>query len=147
MNYSSIATLKNYLDVVGELAREHVVREVEVEGLIVPSSPVSNHRTAVRALEKADLPGSTARKAHSVMTDRLAHADHSDVTIAVNAITMGNIVRDAGFTNDELRRLLCNPRISSGYDSDCISCVFSASIPASIPPAMVCWILSANDRN
>jgi predicted RNA binding protein YcfA (HicA-like mRNA interferase family) len=70
----------------------------------VPSLPGVNHLDAVRALEKAGFWIARQGK-HIVMTD-----GSRIVTIPrhnpVNAITMGNIVRDAGLTNDEFRRLL-----------------------------------------
>lgn len=63
-----------------------------------------NHLSAVRALEKSGFRIARQGK-HIVMTD-----ETRIVTIPrhnpVNAITMGNIVRDAGLTNDEFRRLL-----------------------------------------
>ncbi len=63
-----------------------------------------NHLNAVRALEKRGFRIARQGK-HIVMTD-----EARIVTIPrhnpVNAITMGNIVRDAGLTNDEFRRLL-----------------------------------------
>jgi predicted RNA binding protein YcfA (HicA-like mRNA interferase family) len=63
-----------------------------------------NHLDAVRALEKAGF--RIVRQAkHIVMTDGtrvLTIPRHNPV----NAITMGNIVRDAGLTNDEFRQLL-----------------------------------------
>lgn len=63
-----------------------------------------NHLNAVRALEKAGFRIVRQGK-HIVMTDGiriLTVPRHNPV----NAITMGNIVRDAGLTNDEFRRLL-----------------------------------------
>jgi predicted RNA binding protein YcfA (HicA-like mRNA interferase family) len=70
----------------------------------VPKLPGVNHLNAVRALEKAGF--SIARQGkHIVMTDGLRV-----LTIPrhnpINAITMGNIVRDAGLTIDEFRKLL-----------------------------------------
>lgn len=63
-----------------------------------------NHLDAVRALEKAGFHIGRQGK-HIVMTDRTRI-----VTIPrhnpVNAITMGTIVRAAGLTNEEFRRLL-----------------------------------------
>jgi len=63
-----------------------------------------NHLDAVRALENAGF--SIVRQGkHIVMTDGtriLTIPRHNPV----NAITMGNIVRDAGLTNDEFRQLL-----------------------------------------
>ena len=63
-----------------------------------------NHLDAVRALEKAGFWIARQGK-HIVMTDGsriLTIPRHSPV----NAITMGNIVRDAGLTNAGFRRLL-----------------------------------------
>jgi len=70
----------------------------------MPILPGVNHLDAVRALEKAGFRIARQGK-HIVMTD-----DARVLTIPrhnpVNAITMGKIVRDAGLTNDEFRRLL-----------------------------------------
>jgi len=63
-----------------------------------------NHLDAVRALEKAGF-WIVRQGKHIVMTDGmrvLTIPRHNPV----NAITMGNIVRDSGLTNDEFRRLL-----------------------------------------
>ena len=63
-----------------------------------------NHLNAVRALEKVGFRIARQSK-HIVMTDGarvLTIPRHNPV----NAITMGNIVRDAGFSNDEFRKLL-----------------------------------------
>ena len=63
-----------------------------------------NHLVAVRALEKVGFRVARQGK-HIVMTD-----GNRIITIPrhnpVNAITMGNIVRDAGLTNEEFRKLL-----------------------------------------
>lgn len=70
----------------------------------MPKLPGVNHRNAVRALEKVGFRIARQGK-HIVMTDGtrvLTVPRHNPV----NAITMGNIVRDAGITNDEFRRLL-----------------------------------------
>jgi predicted RNA binding protein YcfA (HicA-like mRNA interferase family) len=70
----------------------------------VPKLAGINHLNAVRALEKAGF--RIARQAkHIVMTDgtRIVTIPRHN---PVHAITMGNIVRDAGLTNDEFRRLL-----------------------------------------
>jgi predicted RNA binding protein YcfA (HicA-like mRNA interferase family) len=72
--------------------------------LIVPKLAGVNHLNAVRALEKAGFQIARQGK-HIVMTDGarvLTIPRHNPV----NAITMGNIVRDAGLTNDEFRKLL-----------------------------------------
>ena len=70
----------------------------------MPILPGVNHLDAVRALEKAGFRIARQGK-HIVMTDNarvLTIPRHNPV----NAITMGKIVRDAGLTNDEFRRLL-----------------------------------------
>lgn len=70
----------------------------------MPRLPGVNHRHAVRALEKAGF--RVAREGrHVVMTDgsRVVTVPRHN---PVNAITMGNIVRDAGLTNEEFRELL-----------------------------------------
>lgn len=70
----------------------------------MPKLPGINHLDAVRALEKAGFRVARQGK-HIVMTD-----DTRVITIPrhnpVHAITMGNIVRDAGLTNEEFRSLL-----------------------------------------
>jgi predicted RNA binding protein YcfA (HicA-like mRNA interferase family) len=70
----------------------------------MPRLPGVNHLDAVRALEKAGF-WIVRQGKHIVMTDgtRVVTVPRHN---PVNAITMGNIVRDAGFTNDEFRRLL-----------------------------------------
>jgi predicted RNA binding protein YcfA (HicA-like mRNA interferase family) len=70
----------------------------------VPKLPGVHHLQAVRALEKAGFHIARQGK-HIVMTDGsrvLTIPRHNPV----NAITMGNIVRDAGLTNEEFRKLL-----------------------------------------
>jgi predicted RNA binding protein YcfA (HicA-like mRNA interferase family) len=70
----------------------------------VPKLPGVNHLDAVRVLEKAGFRIARQGK-HIVMTDGsrvLTVPRHNPV----NAVTMGNIVRDAGLTNDEFRNLL-----------------------------------------
>ena len=70
----------------------------------MPRLPGVNHQDAVRALEKAGFRVARQGK-HIVMTDGtrvLTIPRHNPV----NAVTMGNIVRDAGLTNDEFRKLL-----------------------------------------
>lgn len=70
----------------------------------MPRIPGVNHRDAVRALEKAGFEIIRQGK-HIVMTDGTRQ-----VTIPrhnpIKAFTMGGIVRDAGLTVDEFRRLL-----------------------------------------
>lgn len=70
----------------------------------MPRLPGVNHLDAIRALEKVGF--RVARQGrHVVMTDGsriLTIPRHNPV----NAITMGNIVRDAGLTNEEFRRRL-----------------------------------------
>jgi predicted RNA binding protein YcfA (HicA-like mRNA interferase family) len=70
----------------------------------VPKLAGVNHLNAVRALEKVGFRIARQGK-HIVMTDGtriLTIPRHNPV----NAITMGNIVRDAGLTNDEFRKFL-----------------------------------------
>ncbi len=70
----------------------------------MPKLPGVNHLDAVRALEKLGFRIARQGK-HIIMTD-----GNRVITIPrhnpVNAITMGNIVRDAGLTNEEFRKLL-----------------------------------------
>jgi predicted RNA binding protein YcfA (HicA-like mRNA interferase family) len=70
----------------------------------MPRLPGVNHADAVRALGKAGFRVARQGK-HIVMTDgtRVVIIPRHN---PVNAITMGSIVRDAGLTNDEFRRLL-----------------------------------------
>ena len=70
----------------------------------MPSFPGVNHLRAVAALQKAGF--SILRQGkHIVMSNGIRI-----VTIPrhnpVNAITMGGIIRDAGLTNEEFRKLL-----------------------------------------
>jgi predicted RNA binding protein YcfA (HicA-like mRNA interferase family) len=70
----------------------------------VPKLPGVNHLNAVRALEKAGFRIARQGK-HIVMTDEirvLTIPRHNPI----NAITMGSIVRDAGLTIDEFKKLL-----------------------------------------
>lgn len=70
----------------------------------MPKLPGVNHQNAIRALEKAGF-RVERQGGHVVMTD-----GERTVVIPrnnpVNAITMGKIVRDAGLTVEEFRRLL-----------------------------------------
>ena len=66
--------------------------------------PGVNHKNAVRALEKAGFRVAREGK-HIVMTDGtriLTISRHNPI----NALTMGGIVRDAGVSGSEYRRLL-----------------------------------------
>jgi predicted RNA binding protein YcfA (HicA-like mRNA interferase family) len=70
----------------------------------VPKLSGINHLDAVRALERAGF-GVVRQGKHIVMTDGiriLTIPRHNPV----NALTMGGIVRDAGLTIDEFRKLL-----------------------------------------
>ena len=70
----------------------------------MPKIPGVNHLKAVKALEKRGFWVARQGK-HIVMTD-----GNRIVTIPrhnpVNAITMGNIVRDAGLSNEDFHELL-----------------------------------------
>jgi predicted RNA binding protein YcfA (HicA-like mRNA interferase family) len=70
----------------------------------MPNLPGVNHQDAIRALEKAGWCIERQEK-HVVMTDgvRIVSVPRHN---PIHAITMGNIVRDAGLTNDEFRKLL-----------------------------------------
>jgi predicted RNA binding protein YcfA (HicA-like mRNA interferase family) len=70
----------------------------------VPRLPGVNHLDAVRALGKIGFRIARQGK-HIVMTDgtRVVTVPRHN---PVHAITMGNIVRDVGLTNDEFRKLL-----------------------------------------
>lgn len=70
----------------------------------MPKIPGVNHQDAVRALQKAGFRVIRQGK-HIVMTDGiriLTIPRHNPV----NAYTMGGIVRDAGLSEDEFRKLL-----------------------------------------
>jgi predicted RNA binding protein YcfA (HicA-like mRNA interferase family) len=70
----------------------------------VPKLPGINHLDAVQALEKAGF-GVVRQGKHIVMTDGvriLTIPRHNPV----NALTMGGIVRDAGLTVEQFRKLL-----------------------------------------
>lgn len=71
----------------------------------MPKIPGINHLQAVRALEKADFHIVRQGKKHIVMSD-----GNRFFTIPchnpVNAFTMGGIIRDAGLTAEEFRKLL-----------------------------------------
>ncbi len=70
----------------------------------MPKLPGINHLTAVRTLEKAGF-GVLRQGKHIVMTNgarKITIPRHNPV----NAITMAGIVRDAGLTIDEFRKLL-----------------------------------------
>ena len=70
----------------------------------MPKLPGVNHLVAVRSLEKAGFRILRQGK-HIVMSDsvrKITIPGHNPV----NAITMGGIVRDAGLTVDEFRKLL-----------------------------------------
>jgi len=70
----------------------------------MPKLPGVNHLDALRALEKAGLWVARQGK-HIVMTDgtRIITIPRHN---PINAITMGNIARDAGLTDDDFRKLL-----------------------------------------
>jgi len=70
----------------------------------VPKLAGVNHRDAVRALQKAGFQVAREGK-HVVMTDgkRILTIPRAN---PVNAFTMGGIVRDAGLSVEEFRKLL-----------------------------------------
>ena len=70
----------------------------------MPKLPGVNHLNAVRALEKTGFWIARQGK-HIVMTDggRIITIPRHN---PINAIMMGNIVRDAGLSNDDFRKLL-----------------------------------------
>lgn len=70
----------------------------------MPRIPGVNHLRAVRALEKVGFRVARQGK-HIVLTDgrRIVTVPRNN---PVNAFTMGRIVRDAGLTEDEFRKLL-----------------------------------------
>jgi predicted RNA binding protein YcfA (HicA-like mRNA interferase family) len=70
----------------------------------MPKLPGVNRLDAVRALRKAGFQIVRQGK-HILMTDgtRIISIPRHN---PVNAITMGNIVRDVGLTNEQFRRLL-----------------------------------------
>jgi predicted RNA binding protein YcfA (HicA-like mRNA interferase family) len=70
----------------------------------VPKIPGVNHLNAVRALEKAGF-AIIRQGSHIVMSDgsRLLTIPRHN---PVNAYTMGGIVRDAGLSVDEFKKLL-----------------------------------------
>lgn len=70
----------------------------------MPKVPGINHLAAVRALEKAGFPIARQGK-HIVMTngERIITVPRHN---PVNAFTMGGIIRDAGFSIEEFRKLL-----------------------------------------
>lgn len=70
----------------------------------MPKLPGIPHQQAIRALEKAGFAVVRQGK-HVVMSDgrRILTLPRSN---PVNAFTMGGIVRDAGLTMDEFKRLL-----------------------------------------
>ena len=70
----------------------------------MPKIPGIPHRKAVRALEKAGFHVAREGK-HVVLTDgvRIVTVPRHD---PVNALTMGGIVRDAGLSVEQFRRLL-----------------------------------------
>jgi predicted RNA binding protein YcfA (HicA-like mRNA interferase family) len=70
----------------------------------MPKLPGVNHLDAVRALEKVGFHIARQGK-HIVMTDG-AHTVTIPRHDPVNADTMGRIVRDAGLTIDDFRKLV-----------------------------------------
>ena len=71
----------------------------------MPKLPGVNHRQAVRALEKAGFRIVREGKKHIVMSDgtRFLTIPRKD---PINAYTMGGIVKDAGLSIEEFKKLL-----------------------------------------
>jgi predicted RNA binding protein YcfA (HicA-like mRNA interferase family) len=71
----------------------------------MPKLPGVNHQQAIRALEKAGFEILRQGAKHVVLTDgvRFLTVPRNN---PVNAFTMGGIVRDAGLSVDEFRKLL-----------------------------------------
>lgn len=71
----------------------------------MPKIPGINHLRAVKALEKAGFHILRPGKKHIVMSDgtRFLTIPRNN---PINAYTLGGIVRDAGLTVDEFKRLL-----------------------------------------
>lgn len=71
----------------------------------MPKIPGINHLRAVRALEKAGFRILRDGKKHIVMSDgtRFLTIPRNN---PINAFTMGGIVKDAGLTVDEFKKLL-----------------------------------------
>ena len=72
---------------------------------MVAKIPGVPHRRAVRALEKAGFRVAREGRKHIVLSDgkRIVTVPRHD---PLNALTLGGIVRDAGLTEDEFRKLL-----------------------------------------
>lgn len=70
----------------------------------MPKFPGVNHLDAVRALEKAGFRVIRQGK-HIVMSDGV-HVTTIPRHNPVNAYTMGRIIRDAGMSEDDFRKLL-----------------------------------------
>jgi predicted RNA binding protein YcfA (HicA-like mRNA interferase family) len=72
---------------------------------VVAKIPKVPHRRAVRALEKAGFRVAREGRRHIVLSDgkRIVTIPRHD---PLNALTLGGIVRDAGLTEDEFRKLL-----------------------------------------
>lgn len=71
----------------------------------MPPIPGISHQRAVRALRKAGFTVARQGRKHIVMTDgrRILTIPRSN---PVNALTMGGIVRDAGLTVEEFKKLV-----------------------------------------
>lgn len=71
----------------------------------MPKLPGVNHQEALRAFERAGFRIARQGAKHTIMTDGirfLAIPRHNPV----NAYTMGGIIRDAGMTVEQFRKLL-----------------------------------------
>ncbi len=71
----------------------------------MPKIPGVNHRNAVRALEKAGFHIVREGRKHIVISDGTRFLTIPRNT-PINAFTMGGIVKDAGLSVEEFRKLL-----------------------------------------
>lgn len=70
----------------------------------MPKLPVINHLEVVRALEKAGF--KIARQGKHIIMTKGAYIITIPRHNPVNAITMGNIIKDVGMSNEEFLKLL-----------------------------------------
>jgi predicted RNA binding protein YcfA (HicA-like mRNA interferase family) len=71
----------------------------------MPKLPGVNHLEAIRALEKAGFRITRQGAKHAVMTDGIRFLTIPRLN-PVNAFTMGGVIRDAGLTVEQFKKLL-----------------------------------------